>query len=228
MLLSCATSLDGYIDDAKQARLVLSGAADLDRVDEVRAGSDAILVGAGTIRADNPRLLLRSPAWRAARIARGVAPDPVKATLTNSGDLDPDARFFTTGEAAKIVYASSRVVAEVKRRLGNQAEVVDGADPVDLTVVLTDLVGRGVERLMVEGGSSVLTQFLVGELADELQLAIAPFFVGDSTAPRLVGDGRFPWSANRPARLADVARVGGEVVLTYALSDRFVPSGGVH
>src|SRR5215469_10037235 len=99
VLLSCAVSLDGYLDDASDARLVLSGAEDLDRVDELRANSDAILVGAGTIRADNPRLLLRSQARRDARIARGVRPDPVRVTLTTTGDLDSAARIFTTGGA---------------------------------------------------------------------------------------------------------------------------------
>ena len=64
VLLSAAMSADGYLDDASATRLVLSGEADLDRVDELRAGSDAILVGAQTIRADNPRLLVRSRAWR--------------------------------------------------------------------------------------------------------------------------------------------------------------------
>ena len=61
VLLSCSLSLDGYLDNASQRRLVLSNAADLDRVDEVRAGCDAILVGAATVRADNPRLLVRQP-----------------------------------------------------------------------------------------------------------------------------------------------------------------------
>ena len=62
-----------------------------------------------------------------------------------------------------------------------------------------DLHARGVRRLMVEGGKSIHTQFLAGGLADELQLVVAPFFVGDSRAPRLTGDGAFPWSAGRPA-----------------------------
>ena len=53
-------SIDGYIDDARDTRLLLSNAADFDRVDAVRAGCDAILVGAHTIRRDNPRLLVRS------------------------------------------------------------------------------------------------------------------------------------------------------------------------
>ena len=67
VLLSCATSADGYLDDARPQRLILSGPADLDRVDEVRAGCDAILVGAGTVRQDidaDEVLLLVGFLWR--------------------------------------------------------------------------------------------------------------------------------------------------------------------
>src|ERR1022692_5312964 len=107
VLLSAAVSVDGYIDDASGERLCLSGAADLDRVDEVRAGCDAILVGAQTVRRDNPRLLVRSPARRAARLATGLTASPVKVTLTRTGDLDPASSFFTAGEAARLGYAGS-------------------------------------------------------------------------------------------------------------------------
>src|SRR3954470_23711299 len=89
VVLSCATSIDGYLDDTSPRRLVLSTAADLDRVDAVRAESDAILVGAGTSRADDPRLLVRSAERRAARLARGEPGTPAKVTLTRSGGLDP-------------------------------------------------------------------------------------------------------------------------------------------
>ena len=68
-LLSCSVSIDGYIGNAL-SRLLLSNDADFDRVDEVRAGCDAILVGAATIRQDDPRLLVRSAERRAARIGR--------------------------------------------------------------------------------------------------------------------------------------------------------------
>ena len=94
VLLSVAMSVDGCIDDATDARLILSNDADLDRVDEVRAGSDAILVGAGTIRRDNPALLVRSAARRSGRVARGLPASPARVTLTARGDLDPAARFF--------------------------------------------------------------------------------------------------------------------------------------
>src|SRR5580692_11620902 len=85
VILSAAMSADGYIDDASASRLVLSDAADLDRVDELRAASDAILVGAQTIRADNPRLVVRSMARRERRCDQGLAPSPLKVTLTVSG-----------------------------------------------------------------------------------------------------------------------------------------------
>jgi 5-amino-6-(5-phosphoribosylamino)uracil reductase len=217
VLLSCAMSLDGYLDDASDQRLVLSGAADLDQVDELRAGCDAILVGAGTVRADNPRLLLRSPARREARASRGAALDPVRVVISGRGELDPAARLFTSGSGERLVYVNSARVGAAIGRLGDVADVIDGGDPVELARVLADLAGRGIGRLMVEGGTSVLTEFLVSGLADELRLAIAPFFVGDSRAPRFTGDGRFPWCASHPARLVSADRAGDVAVLTYAL-----------
>src|SRR5215472_13789656 len=98
-------SADGYIDDASGTRLVLSDDADLDRVDELRASSDAILVGAHTIRTDNPALQVRSPARQRQRAERGLAPGPRKVTITRSGHLDPLARFFvTTAGEPPLVY----------------------------------------------------------------------------------------------------------------------------
>jgi 5-amino-6-(5-phosphoribosylamino)uracil reductase len=215
-------SLDGYIDDRSEARLRLSGAEDADQVDDLRAACDAILVGAGTVRADNPVLLVRGQARRDARTAAGLAPDPARVVLSRSGDLDPAARLFTTG-SDRIVYVASPAANTTRDRLGHAADVVDAGDPADLHRVLADLAVRGVARLLVEGGESVHTQFLAAGLADELRLAVAPFFVGDPAAPRFVGDGRFRWNAEHRATLAGVAMAGDVAVLRYALSSRFGP-----
>ena len=220
VLLSAAMSIDGYLDDATGERLVLSNAEDLDRVDAVRVDCDALLVGANTIRCDDPRLLVRSEERRAAREARGLGASPIKVTLTGRGDLDPGSRFFTTGDVDKLVYTATPAVEKLTERLGAVATVLDAGEPVELPRVLADLVRRGVERLMVEGGSGVHTQFLRAGLADELHLVVAPFFVGDSRAPRFVGDGAFPWSPHRPARLADVRRLGDVVLLRYTMDAR--------
>lgn len=221
-ILSCGMSLDGYLDAATQERLVLSNAADLDRVDAVRAECDAILVGAATVRNDNPRLLVRKPALRQQRVARGWHETPMKVTVTERADLDACSNFFATGDSEKLVYCASGAVPVARHRLATVATVIDGGQPVDLTRMLADLHDRGVRRLMVEGGGQVHTQFLTADLADELHLVVAPFFVGNSQAHRFVGDGAFPWNAHNRAHLAETRQIGDVVLLRYALSSRFV------
>jgi 5-amino-6-(5-phosphoribosylamino)uracil reductase len=216
VLLSVATSVDGCIDDASGTRLILSNEADLDRVDEVRAGSDAILVGAGTIRRDNPALLVRSAARRGSRVARGLPASPARVCITASGDLDASARFFTAGEGSRLIYVPAGEQGRVLERLGGIAgvEVVGVGDlTVDLPAVLADLAGRGVRRLMVEGGGSVLAQFLAEGLADELDLAVAPLFVGDQGAPRIIGAGA--GTARHRMHLAEVRLIGDVVLMRY-------------
>src|SRR3954454_16781188 len=219
-LLSCSVSLDGYLGD-QTPRLALSNAADFDRVDEVRASCDAIMVGAVTVRTDNPRLLVRSQARRERRAARGLAPSPMKITVSNRVDLDARSNFFTTGETEKLVYTPSPRVADAQARLGPVATIVDGGEGGRMRRLSEHLADCGVGRLMVEGGGVVHTQFLADDLVDELQLVVAPFFVGDSSAPRFVCDARFPFNADRRATLAEVRQLGDVVLLRYALSPRF-------
>jgi len=215
--MSCAVSADGCLDDGSPRRLILSGPEDLDEVDELRAGADAILVGAGTIRADNPRLLVRDQARVAARERAGRAPHPLRVTVTASGDLDPAARFFT-GQGVPLVYAASAAVAAAERNLGGAAVVIDaGAEP-SLAAVLDDLYSeRMVATLFAEPGAVMARDLLAGNLADELRLAIAPFFVGDKTAPRFAMPAHYPQNPGAPMRLADVRRLGDLVVIRYRI-----------
>lgn len=215
VVLSVATSVDGHIDDASPDRLILSGPADLDRVDGERAAADAVLVGAGTIRRDDPRLLVRSAERVAERVAAGRPPQPLKATISTGGQLDPGARFFTVGDQPKLVYVPDGVGAALPA-----ATVVPAGAPLDPRRVLADLAARGVRRLLVEGGTAVHTLFLTAGLADELQLALAPLFVGDARAPRFVGPGSFPHDATDRMRLAEVRQVDDVVVATYRLGAR--------
>jgi 5-amino-6-(5-phosphoribosylamino)uracil reductase len=225
IVLSCSMSIDGYLSGPTEDRLLLSNPDDFDRVDSVRASCDAILVGATTVRRDNPRLQVRSPERRAARVARGRPPSPVKVTVTGGARLEPEAAFFTDGDGPKLVYCSSDALDDAVARLGTVATIIDGGQPVDLERLVKDLACRGVDRLMVEGGGTVHTQFLCAGLADELHLVVAPFFVGDSRARRFVGDGRFPWHAGRRAELVGVRQLGDVVLLRYALSDRCEADG---
>jgi 5-amino-6-(5-phosphoribosylamino)uracil reductase len=214
VLLSAAQSLDGFLDNTSPERLVLSTEDDFAIVDRLRAEADAVLVGAGTVRADNPRLLVRSPELRRQRLDQGKPEQPVKVTLTTRG-LDPGAQFFTVGDTEKIVYAPPGAADTLK----DVATVVDAGDPPDFGRVLDDLGARGIKNLLVEGGGGIHTRFLAEGLADELRLAIAPFFVGQPDAPRFVGPGLFP----RPLRLTSARELTGMAILEYRAAEE--PTG---
>ncbi len=205
-ILSCSISLDGYLDAGTPERLTLSNAADLRRVDVVRAEADAIFVGAATIRHDDPRLLVRSaPPARTASAPRG-------GRVADQGDGDrgrlpgPEEQVLLHGRQRE-----ARLLREPVGRVTSGtgwpalATVVDGGQPIDLVDVVADLGLRGVRCLMVEGGGSIHTQFLTRGLADELHLVVAPFFVGDDRAHRFVNagglsvDSRSPRDARRDA-----------------------------
>jgi riboflavin-specific deaminase-like protein len=211
VLLSAAVSLDGCLDDTGPERLRLSGPEDFDRVDAVRASVDAILIGAGTLRADNPRLLVDETERRAARLASGRPEYPLRAVVSGSGDLDPDAVLWHTG-GEKVLYTTDEGAGRA-RRAGLTADIVPLGPGLDWRAVLTHLhEARGVRRLMVEGGGTVHTQLLRQGLADELQLAVAPLIVGDPAAPRLFGPGEYQRGR---LRLLESRRIGDVVLLRY-------------
>jgi 5-amino-6-(5-phosphoribosylamino)uracil reductase len=204
---------------------------------------DAIVVGANTVRQDNPRLLIRSPRLRAARMAAGRPGQPLRVTVTTTGDLKAGARLFappepaggrtpelaggrtpepaggrTPGAAAvPLVYCASLAVPVALARLGNRAEVIDAGAPPSLSFVLADLAGRDAARVLLEGGSVLLREFLTAGLADELYLAVAPFFVGEAAAPPFALPGAYPADREHPMTLAGVQRLGGVVALRYLL-----------
>ncbi|GAA5127689.1 RibD family protein [Haloechinothrix salitolerans] len=213
VLLSVATSIDGYIDDTSSSTLVLSGPADKDRVDGVRAECDAILVGAGTLRADNPRLTV-SDRRRSERLDRGYPEHPLKVVVTASGDLDPDLRFWRHGGAI-LVYTVNSVAGPLRARLDSRAEVVGLGPDVDFSALLDDLAEHGVKRLMVEGGGQTHTAFLSRGLVDEIQLAIAPVVIGQSGAPRFLNPASYPGGPARRMRLVESRTVGDVVLLRY-------------
>ena len=217
-LLSCAVSIDGYLDDASPDRLILSGPEDLDEVDALRAAADAILVGAGTVRADNPRLLVRDPARIAAREAAGQPPHPLRVTMTATGDLNPAASFFA-GPGAPLVYVASQAAAAAAGKFKDRAVVIDAGPDLSLSTVLQDLyLERSVATVLIEGGARILRDVLAGGLADELRLAIAPFFVADPAAPRFALPARYPNTSANPMTLTSLRQVGAVAVHRYRLT----------
>ncbi|RLU81313.1 5-amino-6-(5-phosphoribosylamino)uracil reductase [Streptomyces griseocarneus] len=221
VLLSAAVSLDGFLDTRPgDERLLLSGAEDFDRVDAVRAASDAVLVGMGTLRADNPRIHVADEARRAARLAVGSPEHPLKVTITHSGDVDPGWRFWHHG-GRKAVYAVGAAAHDRARSaLGGLADVHAVTEGRAWQEVLEHLYGSGVRHLMVEGGARVHTELLQEGLADELQLAVAPLLVGQPDAPRMLGPGAYPGGPRHRLALVGTRTVGDVALLRYAVRRR--------
>lgn len=206
--LSAAVTANGYLDDTTPRRLMISTPEDWAAVHALRAQHDAILVGAETLRRDDPALVLRDPQLRRKRSERGLRPDPAKVTLTESGRLSPDLRFFTQGDADRYVF-STRELPE----LSDVSTVISSAgEPLTARFVVTELEKRGIERLFIEGGSRILQMFLSEGMADSLRLALNPAL---HLGPEM-GYARFEphLSADTPCRRE---MVGGMEVRTWTL-----------
>ncbi|MGW0315421.1 RibD family protein [Streptomyces flavidovirens] len=219
VILSAAMSVDGYLDDTSPERLRLSNAADFDRVDQVRAESDAILIGATTMRRDNPRLLVNSADRRAQRVADGRSEYPLKVTVTASGDLSADLNFWHHGDS-KLVITVDGAVEKVRATLGDLADVVSVGPELDWGLVLDELGRRGVGRLMVEGGGTIHTQLMAANLADEVHLAIAPLLVGQPEAARFLGSADYPGGSTARMKLLEVRAIDDVVFVRYAPKER--------
>lgn len=209
--LSVCMSLDGHIDADGGRRLILSGEEDCRDMHAVRADCDAILVGAGTVRRDQPRLTVRYPDLLRARRDRGMPDHPLKVVVTRTGDLDPDGAFFTQGGPV-VALCPEAAAADVRARLGAAARVAGLADD-SVAGMLSRLSGMGVRRLMVEGGQQVLSQFLAAGAFHRLRMAIAPFLVGQPGAPRLAGPGLFAHGADNRLRILSTRLLGNIAII---------------
>lgn len=210
--LSAAVTADGYMDDNSPCRLIISTPGDWDEVYRLRAAHDAILAGAETLRRDDPSLLVRDEAVRMRRMQAGLKPDIAKVTLTRSGALSPDLRFFTAGDAFRYVFSPKEIFG-----LQNIATVISTDESITAKYIVTQLEKRGVERLMVEGGAQVLRMFLDEGMADTLRLAVNPRL-------RLGGQGGVRFGIALPESIPHTCEeVGGMEVTTYTLHPDTTP-----
>ncbi len=217
--LSACMSLDGHIDMVGGSRpLVLSSEEDCRDMHGLRAECDAILVGAGTVRRDAPRLTVRYPDLLERRRQAGLPDHPLKVTVTRTGELDPASAFFTRG-GERVVLCPEPVLAATRARLGNVATVA-GLDGTDSRAILDRLSALGVRRLLVEGGTELLTRFLADGAFHHLRLAVAPFLVGQDAAPRLAGSGRFPFGPDHRLRIRATRLLGNVCVIDMDNPDR--------
>ena len=181
------TSLDGAasVDGTTGA---LAGPGDRAVYDLLRTLADVIVVGAGTVRAESYGGARLSARDRQQRQARSQSEVPQIAIVTSSGRLDNDMPVFTHTEVAPLVLTCSAAVDATRSRLSGLAGVVDcsgdDAERVDPSALLAALAARGLNRVLTEGGPTLLSTFVDADLLDELCLTITPGMVG-GTGPRI-------------------------------------------
>lgn len=210
-------TLDGYIDDTTNNRLILSSPEDRSAVDRLRADVDAILVGAETLRKDDPSLRVRDQQLIESRSARGMSAQPMRVVLTRSAVLPRSARFFADDDGAdRVVFvAGTGGRPDVDAEILN-IELPDGCASTRtfLERVLATLVSRQVKTVLVEGGGRTASSFLAEGLVDRLRIAIAPRVLGEAAAPRFI-----PGAPSLPARPHER---GFRVTSAYLLGEMFV------
>lgn len=177
VVVNCAVSLDGKLAYAQGRRARLSSPDDLARVQALRASADAIVVGAGTVLADDPSLRVH---WE--MLGRPPGRAPTRVILDSRGRTPPTARILdgslptlvVTSDSNRTPYPAS---VQVARLPGSR---------VDLAGAFRAVADRAGRRILVEGGAELLASLLPSPLWDELTVYVAPVLIGGSTAPSLV------------------------------------------
>ena len=168
----------------------LGGSGDRHLFALLRELADVVLVGAGTASAEGYSGARMTVTQRQRRRDRGQSELPPIALVTRSGAVDRTLTVLTDTEVPPLVLTCSEAAAGARTRLGSSAEVIDcsGTDPssVDLRIALSELAGRGLMRVLAEGGPRLLGALIAADLLDELCLTAAPILVGGS-AVRIAG-----------------------------------------
>jgi len=191
VFINAAMSADGKIATIERKQTRISGKLDFERVDELRGGSNAIMVGIGTVLSDNPSLTVKSKERRENRCTRGLDENPVRVVVDSMARTPLDADIFKKGEGKRIIAVSENAPQERVRQLSKHAEIItSGEKNVDLEKLLIELKARGINCLMVEGGAILNWGLISGGLVDEIYTFIGNLIIGGRTAPTLVdGDG---------------------------------------
>lgn len=223
VFINVAMTADGKIDTFQHKGAAISSERDKERVDRLRAESDAIMVGGKTLLSEDPKLTVKSEALRAERVARELSPNPMKVAVVTEARLDMDSNFLNEGPASIVIFTtrwtSKHHISLLKSR--GVDVYVDDSEKVNLLQALETLKEIGVERLMVEGGATLNFELLRLGLVDEVNAYVAPMIFGGANAPTMAAGSGLERDEAIPLKLisAEPWEDGG-VLLKYSLDKK--------
>ncbi len=223
VFINVAMTVDGKIDTVQRRGAAISSARDKERVDRLRAESDAVMVGGKTLLAEDPKLTVKSEELRAERLASGRPPHPIKVGIVTEARLKPDSRFLNEGPANIVIFTTRRTSKHHVSLLKSRGVdvYVDDSEKVNLPKALETLKQIGVERLMVEGGGTLNFELLQLGLVDEVTVYVAPLIFGGASAPTLAAGPGLERSEALPLQgVSAEAWEDGGVLLRYRLESR--------
>jgi 2,5-diamino-6-(ribosylamino)-4(3H)-pyrimidinone 5'-phosphate reductase len=216
VFINSAMSLDGKISNIQRRQVRISGKADLSRVDALRASADAIMVGIGTVIADDPKLRVKSENLRKARIEQGKKENPYRVIVDSNARTPTNAQVLGDG---CMIAVSKAAPPNVVAKLSDKCEIVTVGDyKIDLIELMEMLHAKGLKRLMVEGGATLNFSLMKEKLVDEIYIYIGNMLIGGESAPSLMdGEG---YSANFPKlELISLDRLDEGVFLRWRVCD---------
>ncbi len=217
--INSAMSADGKISTKERKQVRISGNVDFDRMDELRASSDAVMVGIGTVLADDPSLTVKSEARRAARKADGREENPVRVVVDSKARTPLDADIFRKGEGTRVVAVSRSAPRERVKVLEEVAVViVAGENKVDLPELVVRLKKVGIDRLMIEGGAGLNWGMLSCGLVDEIYSFVGNLIIGGSSSPTLVDGPGFEENEIMGLEFVSCERMDDGVVLKWRVN----------
>ena len=217
VIINVAMSADGKLATRERKQTKISGHDDFVRVDQLRANSDAIMVGIGTVLSDDPSLRIKSEEYASIRKANGKDAHPMRVVIDSMARMPTDGDMFKKGSGRVIIFVSEKAPKENCDILKKKAMVIRaGPDFVDLATALDELSKLGVDQLMVEGGSTLLWSFLSSGLFDEIRTYIGALIIGGKDAPTLAdGTGFIDPADFTRLSLKNVERIDDGVLLTW-------------
>jgi len=192
VVVNVAMSADGKISTRERRQVKISGAQDFQRVDRLKAGSDAIMVGIGTVLADDPSLTVKTEECRSRRLQRGVDEHPVRIVVDSTARTPPEAAVLNKGSGKRIVVVSRWADPRKIAALQQKATVITcGENDVDLSCMMDKLGEMGIQRLMVEGGGTLIAGLIGDGLVNEIYTFIGNMIIGGKDSPTFVDGGGF-------------------------------------